>query len=269
MKRSKNNASESKPQTLPDEIVDGLIARIFLGEIKAGEQLQPSRALAEELRVDRTSLRIALRQLARMNVIRPLQGSGITVLDYREHGTIDFIATAFSLPDIDLGGAYLLEALELWMLFLPAIVAGAIKRATPADYQRIDLLLAEQAALIEQKADLEKVQGIELDVYSGLVRAHGSTLLMLIYNTALPVGRALVRMLFETVDAREHVEKRRELLRMAMAGKVADEEITAALDTLVQSEYQPLRDRLATLPISPSRKKRGPTTKPTKKSKKA
>ena len=81
MERSKSTPINQTAQTRPDEIVDELIARIFLGEIKAGEQLQPGRALAEELGVDRTSLRIALRQLTRMHVIRPLQGSGITVLD--------------------------------------------------------------------------------------------------------------------------------------------------------------------------------------------
>ena len=69
-------------KTLPDQITDLLIALIFTEKLKAGDKLPPERQLAEYLGVDRTSLRMALRTLTRMNVIHALQGSGIRVLDY-------------------------------------------------------------------------------------------------------------------------------------------------------------------------------------------
>jgi len=267
MGRSELNSTNQSARTRPDEIVDELIARIFLGEIKAGDQLQPSRALAEELGVDRTSLRMALRQLTRMNVIRPLQGSGITVLDYREHATAEFMAVVFSLPDIDLGGAFLLEAYELYIQAMPAICESVIKRARPAHYQQLDLLFAKQLALLDQKADIEKVVEIELEIHDLFVRVYGSILLVLTTNTARPIRRTIVKLLFDTVDPRGRVVSQREQVRAAMTGKFSSEEIVAAFRAFLQREYQPLHDKLAALPISPSRKKRPSPSKPKKKSK--
>ncbi|MDD9938242.1 MAG: GntR family transcriptional regulator, partial [Myxococcales bacterium] len=58
-----------QPQgTLPDRIADELIARVFTGELQPGDTLPAERALAASLGVDRTSLRIAMRQLTRMRL---------------------------------------------------------------------------------------------------------------------------------------------------------------------------------------------------------
>jgi len=251
--KAKTEADTRNAQNRPDEIADELIARIFVGELKAGDQLQPSRTMAKELGVDRTSLRMALRQLARMNVIRPVQGSGVTVLDYREHAGVEFIASVFALPDVDLGGAFLLESLGVWNQVMPAICAGAMKRATPFDFQKLDLLFRKQVALIEQHARIEEVVEIELEMHIALVKASGSTVLMLLTNTTLPVRRTLVRLLYDTVDPLTHVESQREILRTAMTGKVTPDEVATAYRTFWQSESQPLIDRIAQLPISPSR----------------
>ena len=57
-------------KTLPDLIADELIARIFIGEFKAGYRLPAERGFAETLGVDRTSLRMALRTLNRMRLVQ-------------------------------------------------------------------------------------------------------------------------------------------------------------------------------------------------------
>jgi GntR family transcriptional repressor for pyruvate dehydrogenase complex len=99
-----------------------------------------SATLAEELGVDRTSLRVALRQLSRMNLLRATQGSGITVLDYRRHAGIDFLAAVLEVPGLELGGAFLLEALDQWNVMMPRFVATALARCparAPARDRRV------------------------------------------------------------------------------------------------------------------------------------
>ena len=249
-------------RTRPDDIADELIARVFLGELKPGDQLQPSRTLAVEMGVDRTSLRMALRQLARMNVIRPVQGSGVTVLDYRECAGVEFITSVFALPDVDLGGAFLLEALGLWISVMPAISAGALSRATPADFQRLDGFFAKQLAMIDRKASLEEIVELELEAQHVMAKLYGSTVLTLVANTTLSLRRTLVKMLFETIDVRRHVESQREQLHIVMTEKLTPEEIAFAYRAYLQSIVEGLRDRLAKLPLSPSRVKSRIAAKP-------
>ena len=69
-------------KTLPDQVADYLIARIFIGELKPGDKLPAERQLADQLGVDRTSLRMALRHLSRLGLLRSVHGSGITIEDY-------------------------------------------------------------------------------------------------------------------------------------------------------------------------------------------
>jgi hypothetical protein len=135
---------EPSTRTLPDRLADELIARIFTGELAPNERLSPERTLAEELGVDRTSLRVALRQLSRMNLLRATQGSGITVLDYRRHAGIDFLAAVLEVPGLELGGAFLLEALDQWNVMMPRFVASALADAQPEHLREIDAFFEAQ-----------------------------------------------------------------------------------------------------------------------------
>ncbi|PIQ40291.1 MAG: hypothetical protein COW58_06855, partial [Thalassolituus sp. CG17_big_fil_post_rev_8_21_14_2_50_53_8] len=106
-------------KTLPDQIADLLIALIFTGDLQAGEKLPPERQLAEYLDVDRTSLRMALRTLGRMNAVRSVQGSGIRVGDVRRDMGLDFLDNLYRIPELELGGELLLAGLELFNRAIP------------------------------------------------------------------------------------------------------------------------------------------------------
>ena len=88
--------------TRPDQIADQLIAQIFRRELRPGQRLPPERRLAEELEVDRTSLRMALLILRRMNLVSVVQGSGIVVRDYEQHAGIDLLAAVCELDELAL-----------------------------------------------------------------------------------------------------------------------------------------------------------------------
>ena len=119
-------------RTLSDQIADFLIAQIFVGAFKPGDRLPPERRLAEILEVDRTSLRVALKILARMNLVESVQGSGATVLDMREHGGLDVLDSVLHIPDA-LGGceqSLLPETICSTQLSPPRVVA--VHRYNPA-----------------------------------------------------------------------------------------------------------------------------------------
>jgi DNA-binding FadR family transcriptional regulator len=252
--RSRKNASPLQPdKTLPDRIADELIARIFTGELKAGDVLAPERLLASELSVDRTSLRMALRQLTRMKLIRAVRGSGITVLDYRVHAGIDFLAAVLEVPGLELGGAMLLESLDHWNAAMPAVTALAFARATPAKLAALDVLFAEQVKLLDAQAELSAVVEVELAIHDAIFALAGSTALGLLANSTRPLRRRLSSLAFGLIDPREQITAQRAQVRALLHERPSPEKQAAAHRAQLAKYTEPLRRHLAGLPPNPRR----------------
>jgi DNA-binding FadR family transcriptional regulator len=245
---------QTPTKTLPDRIADELIARIFTGELGPGDDLPAERVLAVELGVDRTSLRMALRQLTRMKLLHAARGSGITVLDYRKHAGIDFLAAVLEVPGLDLGGAFLIEALDHWIAVMPALTARAFVRATPSDVRALDARFAEQQRLLDERADLDQVVEIELDIQDALLALVGSTALELLGNSTRPLRRKLGRMLLDLVDPRALVKRQRAQVRAVLKQPPSGDALVEAHRRHLVELNAPLRKKLAALPPNPSRK---------------
>jgi len=245
----------SEVRTLPDRLADELIARIFTGQLVPGESLPAERVLAAQLGVDRTSLRIALRQLTRMRLTRTVRGSGVTVLDYRQHAGIDFLAAVLDVPGLELGGAFMLEALDHWDDAMPHIVATAFARATPGTIAEIDDLFGEQLRLLELPGQgaRDEVVEVELDVHDRIVAMAGDVTLRLIANSTRPLRRQLTRLQIDLVDMREQVAGQRAQLRAVLAGGEQIDALRAAHGQSMKRMHRRLHAHIATLPPAPWR----------------
>jgi GntR family transcriptional repressor for pyruvate dehydrogenase complex len=247
------DVTQSLTRTLPDRIADELIARVFTGELQGGDMLPAERTLAAELGVDRTSLRIALRQLMRMKLLRATRGSGITVLDYRKHAGIDFLAAVLEVPGLELGGAFLIEALDHWISVMPALTARAFTRAVPADVRALDGQFAQQLRVLDDGGDLDQLVEIELDIQDALLGLIGSTALELLANSTRPLRRKLGRMLLDLIDPRELVCRQRARVRSVLKARPTSEALTQSHRRYLVELNAPLRRKLASLPPNPSR----------------
>ena len=135
MKRSAQKNLRGSPERLADK----LMPRIFRGDYPPGSRLPAERHLARELGVDRTTLRMALKQLARMGLLQARHGSGIEVNDYRLTGGLDVLAAMFSLDELPLEGSFIVEALDFWLERLEGSVV-AIGNAPTALYRLMDMI---------------------------------------------------------------------------------------------------------------------------------
>lgn len=241
-------------RTLPDRITEHFLARIFTGELPAGARLPPDRELAPLLGVDRTSLRMAMQQLSRMGLVNAVRGSGVHVLDYREHAGIDFLAAVFALPGLSLGGSFLLQTLDDWIDVMPVIVGRAFARATHESFRELDALFEAQRSALDEGADLARLTDLEIAMQDRVVHLLGNTSLLLLGNSSRPLRSRLVRLFFESTDVREHVEAQRALLRQALSGAgVSAEQIASSYRAYLRERTQPMRRRLEALPLSPAR----------------
>ncbi|MBB5017523.1 DNA-binding FadR family transcriptional regulator [Chitinivorax tropicus] len=240
------------PRTLPDHIADYLIAKIFIGELRPGDRLPPERLFADQLGVDRTSLRMALRQLARMNLIRSVQGSGITITDYCEHSGIDFLACVVSIEQLDLGGRFLLDALEQWVFFMPqTIMLAANRPETRAQSPLIAALLDRQRAALEPTPNIADIVHIEIELQNTLNRQLGSVMMRLISNSTLLLRQRIVQLFFEHNDPAKHIGFHQWILEQALSGEIRGYRLMDHYRHYLKDATQPLREYLCSLPPEP------------------
>ncbi len=163
---------------LPDSVAKRLQARILDGTYRPGERLPPERELAAQLRVNRSSVREALKKLEQLRLISIQQGSGIHVRQ-PEEASFDLVwAMLFTKGKANLGRIG--DLLELREALVPYIMRLAVEQGAPSDIKTV-------TGLIERAGDsgLRDVEfgAILLQIQSLMVRLTGNQVLLMLNNS--------------------------------------------------------------------------------------
>ncbi len=138
------DAMEPEPRRrrpLPDELADQLRRRISTGELRPGDRLPPERDLAQDLAVNRGSVREALRKLEQLRLVESQQGSGTRVLD-PQHASLELVGA--SLAD-DSAGDWMRDLLDARELVAGGLLRAAVERGDGlADLERALAALGDE-----------------------------------------------------------------------------------------------------------------------------
>ncbi|GFG63416.1 putative HTH-type transcriptional regulator [Mycobacterium kubicae] len=152
-----NQSSPLQPpdrQRVDEQIAATIADAILDGVFPPGSTLPPERELAEQLDVNRTSLRQGLARLQQMGLIEARHGSGNVVRD-PEGLTHPAVVEALVRK---LGPEFLVELLEIRAALGPLIGRLAAGRSTPKDVEALRAALATvqeaDSAVARQAADL-------------------------------------------------------------------------------------------------------------------
>ncbi len=190
---------ESKPlkNTQRHEVVAGeLMSRIFTGELKPGEKLPTEKELTRETGVDRTSLRVALKQLEGMQLLEIRQGDGIYVKDYLENAGLDFLRMLALAPreinrDDVVFNQYVFDELsEFWEFFFPQAILLASKKASPRDLKKMKDLLE---LALEHIDDEDMAAFYELESQELIAHMADNMVLMLLFNSSRPLREKMLK----------------------------------------------------------------------------
>jgi len=217
------------------------MARIFKGEFPAGTRLPPERQLAVDLGVDRTTLRMATKQLQRLNLVAARHGSGIVVNDYRTHGGLDVLAAMFALDDLPLEDAFLAEALDFWLESFSMTAARAIGRMTGDDLQKLESLLDRSIASVH---DLDAFAEAELEIQEQLARMSGSVIFRMLSNSTRPLRRRIMRLLPQTVDMTASLVGMKQMLRVASSTRPDEGTMRSAILAALRQQTAGFRETL-------------------------
>jgi DNA-binding FadR family transcriptional regulator len=109
------------------KVATALMRDIFFHKLNPGEKLPSERELSISMNVDRTSLRVALKQLEAMELLDIRPGDGIYVKDFLKHAGIDFLRTLFSennTPRDEMAVDMFMidEVWEWWIIMFPEMI---------------------------------------------------------------------------------------------------------------------------------------------------
>jgi len=122
-------ARERRP--LSDAVAERIQCAILDGEFQAGERLPPERELAEQLNVNRSSVREALKKLQQLRLIDIQQGSGIRVRDL-EDASLEVVSALVFRADVP-DRSWMQGLLELGEAVMPGVLRLAMSRSTVAE----------------------------------------------------------------------------------------------------------------------------------------
>lgn len=238
-----------KQRNLPDQIVDLFLALIFTGDLKPGDRLPPELELAKILRVNQSSLRMAMRVLARMKVIESTRGSGLVVLDYKIHAGVDFMAELIRIPELTLGSKFLIDMLEGTPKFIAEITKSAFKELDAMARVELGALQDLKYELCKKSAPSYELADIEIRLQDLAAQKISNPLFSVLYNSFRPIRLHLTNIYYQTEgDKLEHMENQRELRILFLKGKIDLDELIKRHQILLEEEMEEVKNHLQGLP---------------------
>jgi DNA-binding FadR family transcriptional regulator len=216
-------------QRVAEEIAEQLRSLILGGQYPPGSKLPPERELSKRLRVNRASLREALKKLEHLGLVRIRQGDGTRVQNFMETGGIELVQHLLPLA----GGKpeLIRDLLEFRRIFGREIARLAAARS-PKAAAPIDGLgkLRELADRADRATGALELFEIDFDFYVAVAQLSGNQVMLLLINTVRDGVRGFMPLLANLAAPGEIVRKHhRDLITavehgdVSAAGRVADD----------------------------------------------
>lgn len=241
-------------KTLPDQITDLLIALVFIGKLVPGDKLPPERQLAAYLGVDRTSLRMALRTLTRMNVMHTLQGSGVRVLDYKKNGGLDFLSNLYQIEELELGNKFLLSGVDVFSRIMPAAVSMSVeKNETGTKNSQVKVLdvIHSMYQGLHNGDSYRQLASLEVEMIDILLESTGNVFMQLAGSGSRRIRLALTEKNYELIDVKAHLDWVVSTMMKITSGVSNMDDVILQYTEYMAKKIQPLKEYLSTLPAEP------------------
>ncbi|MCA9642644.1 MAG: winged helix-turn-helix transcriptional regulator, partial [Myxococcales bacterium] len=133
VKRGGGRGAGKSGGTLAEQVAEQLKREILSGAYAPGDKLKPELTLAEELGVNRFTVREAMHQLEQLRLIERRPGAGTLVLDYSQNASVDVIEYLVLSEDGVVNTTVLDNLLETALMLSADLAALAAERRTETD----------------------------------------------------------------------------------------------------------------------------------------
>ena len=177
-----------KTSRTSERVAEAIRRIIVRGKLLPGENLPPERTLARRFQVTRNTVREALRKLEQLRLVTIRQGSGITVQDYLTTAGLEFVVDMLGFSDD--GADVMRELAEARAVLGRAMVHHAIDAMDLSDLTPLqEAVEAFTAEASRARPDVRRLQELDFEVHSRLVRAGGNRAIVLLHNSLRHIYR--------------------------------------------------------------------------------
>lgn len=218
-----------KGTSLMESVVHSLLSKILSGDLKAGDRLPPERDMAEKMGVSRSSVHLAVLELAGKGFLEIIPRRGTVVCDYRKHPTPGSLPLLMSYGSVELEQELFSDMMETRLLLETESARLACSNIYESTFQEMQEILE---ALERSDAD---VTDLLYGFHYRLVQASGNSIYSMIFRGFEPILRSLIALHYnvQANDLPESVKRRQELLD-AIRNK--DEELASHLTREIISQ---------------------------------
>lgn len=192
-------------QSLSDQVFTQLRDRILGGDMLPGAELPSERELSEHLKVSRSAIREALKQLAQARLITINQGESTRVLDYRQSAGLNLLSALIVDSEGQLRTSVVRSIMEMRAAIAPDIARLAAKRGGPELASCLEGVVRDME---DAHGDDAALQSLAITFWDHLVDGSGNVAYRLIYNTLIDNYRSYEDLLAQALSP-EH--QRRDL----------------------------------------------------------
>lgn len=223
-----------------------------MGDLKPGDRLPPELALTEILRVNRSSLRMAMRVLVRFRVIESNRGSGLTVLDHQAHAGINFITELLRIPELDMGSSFILEMLESAPEFIELLLNASIKNSGVDRNLTYIATLEQKISYLKSGSNPGELARLDIQMQDNASASFKNSIYRSAYNSFAPIRDYLMELYYSMGgDQLSYVENEKALSLAFLTQGIGEDEFRERFRQLVSDAVDEFRDYLTDLPKEP------------------
>lgn len=185
-------------QSLSESVYQQLKLKIVSQELAAGDALPSERTLTEMLGVNRGAVREAIKRLQQAGLVAVRQGGNHVVMDYREEGGLELLATLLVDRQGNINPAVARSIMSLRASLAPDVAASAAEKGGPKLADVLDETLEQMRAAAKDTAQLQE---LALQFWSLLVNAGGNIAFRLAFNSMSKTYRSAWALLTKVLEA--------------------------------------------------------------------
>ncbi len=209
---------------LSEEIVTIIQKQIMSGDIAPGAKLPTERELAESFKVNRTTLREALRRLENLELLDIRHGDGVYAKDFLQSSNLDLIKSAFAMDEHN---ETFFNVLEVRRIVVPEMAALAAQRRTTENLAELEQVISRQdMSILEQ----------DIKVNQLIARATRNPVYTIMQNFFYQINREYTSLYFKNKDMIERTRNFHHRLFNAIKNRDASEARRIMLEGMVHSE---------------------------------
>ncbi len=213
-------------KNLNDEISRQMISRILSGVFQPGDKLPPEREMAEQMNVNRNTLREALRKLELLGLLSVRQGDGIYILDYRDSGSIELLKHIL-ISRKEKTAEIIYDVLKIRTIVIPEMAALAAEKITADELSSLREITDDP-----QKSLIEK----DFAIHHCIARVSGNLFFMILLNFFNEIFRQYARLYFSFEENRNVSIKFHKNIIDALNRKDLKKAKNIMLDVLIYAE---------------------------------